>query len=260
MPKDEKINIKLEVTRDKTTGKLTILAHFDSNAPNVFIDNDDYSWMPTVEEQNLINDAFEFMPSSGTGGTPKKATHESPEKKEEGPKPEPTFEEITPKPKIAASPPPLPVEEPIPTSPVEEKIDIPGEIVNEEVEKSNGLPPLEKKEEDSSVFKITEEETKPDNLDENLEQEIDKEIEKNEKETTDKIDDQSPDTTKSEDSGKDKKEKDNGILVEADQDAIERALKKHKGSEKDEAIVEIDEQMIIDKVLSQKKKGKWAKR
>jgi len=48
------------------------------------------------------------------------------------------------------------------------------------------------------------------------------------------------------------------MVVEADQDAIEAALKKH--TKEDETLVEADEQTIIDKVLSQKKKGRWSKR
>ncbi|MDH7507357.1 MAG: hypothetical protein QHH15_06210, partial [Candidatus Thermoplasmatota archaeon] len=50
-------------------------------------------------------------------------------------------------------------------------------------------------------------------------------------------------------------EKEERIMVEADDAAIEAALKKHK--EEDNSFVEVDEQTIIDKVLSQKKKGKW---
>ena len=53
-------------------------------------------------------------------------------------------------------------------------------------------------------------------------------------------------------------EQDNGMIVEADAEAIDEALKKH--SKDDESIVEADEQTIIDKVLSQKKKGRWSKK
>ena len=51
-------------------------------------------------------------------------------------------------------------------------------------------------------------------------------------------------------------EEDDGIIVEADFDAIEAALEKHIGS-RDNTIVEADEKTIIDRVLKQKKKGKW---
>ena len=46
-----------------------------------------------------------------------------------------------------------------------------------------------------------------------------------------------------------------GVMIEANNDAIENALKKHT-EEKDNSMVEADEQTIIDKVLKQKKKWK----
>jgi len=204
MTKDNKINIKLEVCRDKNSGKLMLMAHFNSNAPNVFIDKDSYAWMPTIEEHNLINDAFEFLPTTS-----------SPEKTEEKPIPEPVMEE--------------PITTPQETS--------------KEEEKQDELPPLEKTEE-PAVFEITEEETKPEEINED----------------TPKMEDEPDKPPKEEKSDDEKKEEDEGIIVEADQDAIERALKKHSDNDKDDSIVEVDEQMIIDKVLSQKKKGKWAKK
>ena len=52
-----------------------------------------------------------------------------------------------------------------------------------------------------------------------------------------------------------------GILVEADADAIEAALKKHsKKDDNIESFKEADEQTIVDRVLRQKKKGKWSKK
>ena len=96
-------------------------------------------------------------------------------------------------------------------------------------------PPLDKKEEvqptdlptlektgESDVFKVTEEEPKT----------------------------ESPPT--------DIKEEEKGFLVEADDEAIQAAIKKHGPAKDDESIVEADEQTIIEKVLSQKKKGKWS--
>lgn len=60
----------------------------------------------------------------------------------------------------------------------------------------------------------------------------------------------------SEEHPKSTKELDEGVIVRADDSAIERALKKE---DEDNSIKEVDEQTIIDKVLSQKKKGKWNK-
>ncbi len=61
--------------------------------------------------------------------------------------------------------------------------------------------------------------------------------------------------TSEEHTSKTAKELDDGIIVKADDKAIERALKKEE--DEDNSIKEVDEQTIIDKVLSQKKKGKW---
>ena len=53
------------------------------------------------------------------------------------------------------------------------------------------------------------------------------------------------------------KETGESFIVKADEKAIERALK--KDVDEDDTIKEADEQTIIDKVLSQKKKGKWSR-
>ena len=228
MSKDNEINIKLEVCRDNTSGKLIILAHFDSKSPNVFIDKDNYSWMPSIEEFNLITDAFDFFPTGGTTGHLGKTTVKPSEKKEEKPITEPIIEE------------PAPIQD---------------ETIDTEEIKPIELPPLEKSDK-STVFERTEDETKTDRF----EKELDKVIDEIDEEIIPKTDDKLAKPSKEEESDDDKKEKDEALLVEADGDAIERALKKHTDSDKDDSMVEVDEQMIIDKVLSQKKKGKWSKK
>jgi hypothetical protein len=55
------------------------------------------------------------------------------------------------------------------------------------------------------------------------------------------------------------KEEDKGIIVKADDHAIDRALKKRQAAGDDKSIVEADEKTIVEKVLSQKKKGKWGR-
>jgi len=92
MPKDNKISIKLEVGRDTSSKKLIITAHFDSKADNIFIDKDSYAWMPTIEERDLLNDAFAFFPSGGAVGSLGKTTIKTTDKKE-GPISEPIIEE-----------------------------------------------------------------------------------------------------------------------------------------------------------------------
>jgi hypothetical protein len=53
MAKENNVNIELEVCRDANSGKLTIMAHFDMKASNVFIDGNECIWMPTIEEKDL---------------------------------------------------------------------------------------------------------------------------------------------------------------------------------------------------------------
>ena len=52
--------------------------------------------------------------------------------------------------------------------------------------------------------------------------------------------------------------KEEKVIIEADDAAIDAALKKHW--EREKSFVEADEKTIIDKVLNQKKKGKWDKK
>lgn len=63
--------------------------------------------------------------------------------------------------------------------------------------------------------------------------------------------------TEEESKSKDIDEINEGIIAKADDAAIERALKKNVDDDK--TIKEVDEQTIIEKVLSQKKKGKWSR-
>ena len=203
MVKEDDINIKLEVCKDNTSGKLSIIAHFNSNSPNIVQDENGFLWFPTEEEKDFLNEAFELFPIENSYGTTKKIT----------PKPEQKFI--------------LPVRQQIKK---EEKMS----VKLQQQEKSD----------ESEVFEITEEETKTDNLEKNIDKKI-KEASKNKDEEDNE-------------SETEEKEQDKGIIVEADSDAIEAALKKHM--ENDKTIVEVDEQTIIDKVLNQKKKGKWSRR
>ncbi|RLF53601.1 MAG: hypothetical protein DRN24_00415 [Thermoplasmata archaeon] len=212
MSKD-KINIKLEVCRDNTSGKLTIMAHFDAKAPNVIIDKNGYSWMPTIEEKNLLTEAFELItPISYTKPSTSNTYNTI---KEEKPTPEPAIREETP---TSLETEPKTEEKPI---------------------NNNDMPPLEKTNDEPVVFEVTEEKIEKD-IDEKLGQEASKTTGS---ETT---------TTKEKEEGGEEK-----IIVEADSEAIEAALKKHIEKDKDDSFVEVDEQTIIDKVLNQKKKGKW---
>jgi hypothetical protein len=192
------------------------MTYFDSSAPNFCKDEEGYIWYPTTEERAFLNEAFEFIPN-------KNQIASSPlEKKEETVTPRP----IETKPQINVEyrqpeikPPErreLMPELQTPTSKEHKK---PWEkyspFEKKDWKKSTDLPPLEKPQREA-VFEVTEEESKPKDIDEINE----------------------------------------GIIAKADDAAIERALKKE---DDDKTIKEVDEQTIIEKVLSQKKKGKWAR-
>jgi len=66
MPGACDVYLKLEIFREKESGNMQIIVHFDLNSPNVFKEEGDYIWMPTITEKNLINDTFELFSSSKT--------------------------------------------------------------------------------------------------------------------------------------------------------------------------------------------------
>ena len=221
MTKDYKINIKLEVCKNDT-GRLSIMAHFNTNASNVFIEKDEYFWMPTAEEYDFLNEAFELMPIDESYVSPEKTAQKLKETKEPKFMSKPTSEEEL-KPRIKTQP-------------------------MEDWKKPAGYSPMEKKDE-PAVFEVTDDDIKTDHL----EKTIDKKFERpSNKPYENKHYENKPYEYEPE-----KKKEDDGLIVEADSRSIEAALKRH--TEKDETIVEADEQTIIDKVLSQKKKGKWSR-
>jgi hypothetical protein len=72
MIKDNKINVKLEVCKDNLTGKLSIRAHFDTNAPNIYEEKDGFYWIPTNEEKDFINETFKLIPLQSNSINPDK--------------------------------------------------------------------------------------------------------------------------------------------------------------------------------------------
>lgn len=209
MTMDDMINIKLEVCRDKTSGKLLIMAHFDEKAPNVSKDKNSYFWMPTEREKDLIDEAFELMPIDADYSPPNKTIPKPEEKK--------LTTEIQPK---------------------------------DDEKKPIDMLPLEKPDE-SAIFEVTDGDIKTEDLD-NI---ADKKIE----DASTKVDKQTTEEPTSNELETEKKEEADRIIVEADSDAIEAALKKHTDNNDGNSMVEADEQTIVDKVLSQKKKGKWGR-
>ena len=193
MNKDDKIYIRLEICKDKNSDELTIMTHFDSNAPNFSKDKDGYFWMPTLEERNFINEAFELIPTNNIKSlSPEKPTGKPLEEgKLTAPKPQINIEDKKPE-KMQ--------------SPFESKVG----------EKPTDLPPLKKREEEV-VFEKTEEESKSNDL----ESEIKKEDE--DKEILVEADEQAIDVALKKDEEKDKS------IVEADeQTIIEKVLSQKK--------------------------------
>jgi len=236
MVKDNNVHIKLEVCKDKSSGKLFMSAHFDTKAPNIVKEKDYYAWTPTIEEKNLLNEAFELMPTIASPSKPNEMPPKVEEKVEEK-KEEKHFSKFFSKQE----------------NKIEPKIEIKEEIKQETKEESKAeikdLPEPEiTKNDDSDEFEVTDEETDKDDF-----QKVTSDI-SSPFGTIKETKDEKP-TVKEEKISE--YGEDDGIIVEADSDAIEAALKKHVGKDDDDSIVEADENTIIDRVLKQKKKGKW---
>ena len=61
MEKDDKIRIRLEISKDPITGELNLMTRFDSDAPNFIKDENGFKWCPTQEERNFLNEVFEMI-------------------------------------------------------------------------------------------------------------------------------------------------------------------------------------------------------
>ncbi len=228
MTGEDKVHIKIELCKNKEDGKIELVAHFNKKAPNVILENNEYFWMPTVEEKDLLNETFDLII-----GSKKTPSVDLPDNKEEQKK------EITPA---------------FQSEKIEKKEEEPA-IFEVENKKSETI-------EQNKEIKNYESEIKPD---ENIEPKTNFH-EKNSDFPTPKVNVKSKEEIEEDIKDKDSEEendstKDNAVIVEADGDAIEKALNKHKKKDKDDdSFVEADEKTIIDRVLKQKKKGKWGKK
>lgn len=61
MGKDNGVGIKVELSKDKNTGKLSVGVRFYSKAPNVSAEKDSFLWFPTDEEIDFLKEAFELF-------------------------------------------------------------------------------------------------------------------------------------------------------------------------------------------------------
>ena len=93
MIKEDKINIKLEIGRDKSSDKLNLIVHFNTHTPNFIIDKNEYYWTPTIEEKDLMNEVFDLLNFDKKIRTQKNYSSEQAEKKEESKEPEPVLNE-----------------------------------------------------------------------------------------------------------------------------------------------------------------------
>ena len=264
MTQDNNINIKLEVFKDKFSGKISIIAHFIHSAPNVYKEKEDYVWFPTTEEKTFLLEAFDLT-SKNSNYTYQDKTTPQPELKQEikstvvtGP-----TSGMEPKINIQHTEPHyskgetvvLEQQKDTETSNFENykqtsqsystpKIE---EIKKEEQSTSNYFPKTQPKEKVPTVFDVPTNiktyETKKDiKLPESYYKPNQEEIKKQEPYIH---------------TYNDKKDLDDAVISQTEIEAIDAALKKH--SEKDDYMVQADEKTIIDKVLNQKKKGKWNK-
>jgi len=255
MSKNEATSMKLEVYKDKTSGKLSIMAHFSFNASNIFKEKDYYFWIPSQEEKDILDEAFDLFslaPSfNKTSTSPNTYEDELKDNKFDKQIDETTEPQTIQKEKME-----MPEMNNFNQDNIDneikedDKTNIQDIKPNPPKENKEDIPPIEKDLETSDVFEITEEESNNQDVKDIINKKID-EI-PNKEENNDSKD-------KSDKTDKDnKKDDDEGIIVEADSEAIEAALKKH--SDQDDSIVEADEKTIIDRVLNQKKKGKWSKK
>ena len=168
MINNNEINIRLELLKDKNTGKLSIAIRFDTKAPNVSFEKNEYIWMPTLAERDLINDAFKLILDTNSGLTTQTEKIKETEENKEINQPD----EVEIK--------------------KENNLDIKVDVKNEDF-------PLEKNNKDDEI----------------------------------------------------------GRIDETREEIIEETIEKH--IKKEEPLKEADEHLIIEKVINQKKKGKWRK-
>jgi hypothetical protein len=256
------INIKLEVFKDKFTGNISLIAHFPHSAPNVYKENEDYVWFPTNEEKNFLIEAFDLT-SKGLNQKYQDKTTTQPE-----PKPEVNSTVVTQTSQVV---PKINIQY---TKPQYTEKEV---LQNQKDIKTSNLENTQKNSQSFNTYKVEEikKENQPtrDNFpnpqpNEKVPTVYDapRDIKTNDTKKDLKLTESYYKTNKeeelkkganSEQTLKDKKDLDVAVISQVDIEAIDAALKKH--NEKDEYIVQADEKTIVDKVLSQKKKGKWNK-
>ena len=262
MPTENNVNVKLEVFKEKFTGKLSIIAHFMHSAPNIYKEQEDYIWFPTYEEKKFLSEAFDLTSSGLSKNTQDKKNISN--ISTQGVKPDVVYNPsgvINPNLNVQRIDPQYTNKETV----LQEKQK--ANYTNDYVKQQQTIP---------QKNQIYTEETKKEN---DFKNRFLQNTPTNEKEQTVnnfsnniKTDDTKkeiyvPDPNykhKQYDMKKDQQSarRDNNktdinsaVIAQADLDAIDAALKKH--TDKEEHMVQADEKTIVDKVINQKKK--WAR-
>ena len=250
MIKDDNINIKLEVFKDKFSGKISIIAHFNNTAPNIYKDNDEYIWFPTIDEKNLILEAFELTSTTTNNSYKEKTTTPTVTNQQVASSTVPVSPSRTdPNLNIQHS-------EPQYTEKKPQVIDFNKDVQTKDFKENQNLPKTNNliKNEEVKNFKpepfSNSADVKTYEPNQNIEH-IDPYYKPKQEEV--KKESQYVKNTH-----KEKKELNEGVITEVETNAIDAALKKY--TDKEEYMVQADEKTIVDKVLSQKKKGKWNRR
>jgi hypothetical protein len=265
MPADNNVNIKLEVFKEKFSGKLSIIAHFIHSAPNVYKEQEDYVWFPTSEEKYFLIEAFELTSPVFTKNY-QDNKHIS----------QVSIQDV--KPDVVSHPPSV-VEPNLNVQGTEPQYANKDPVVVDEHKTNNKVNSENKQEPTQTNTKYYDEVTKEEN---NSNQSYFQSSKKNKREPAiidfskdaktyeSKKDVQVPDTYYNQNQEENKKDPqytqsnndeadiNNAVIAQADFEAIDAALKKH--TEKENYMVQADEKAIVDKVINQKKKGKWARR
>lgn len=271
---DDNINLKIELFKDSKSGKMALRVHFDDKAPNITFENNEFYWKPTIEEEKILHEAFnilttdeettntskEFNDTNIKSTTPNNTFKEhkteiQTEQRREI-KPEPvTQSDIQNEPKnekeseiiTKSEPKSEPRSEPI----TEKETELDNKFSTETNPKEEILhAPKPKEQTKKHVFGFKKEEDNSFN-DENFNS------------LEPKVEVKSEDKTEDDFGKKDNNNnffKDNPLFSKSDNNEVEDVLKKHDKDEDDESFKEADEKTILDRVLSQKKKGRWKRK
>ncbi|RLE68849.1 MAG: hypothetical protein DRJ45_07410 [Thermoprotei archaeon] len=251
MSENNKIHIKIELEKNPHYGNIVLKTQFDPNAPNFFYDKDGISWCPTSEESEFINEAFELM-SKGQGGhfenkIADKTTSNKIHIKIQLEK-NPHYGDLVIKAQFDPNAPNFFEDKETKTiswCPSTEEI----EFINE----AFGLMPKSR----NTHFINKKELEKKTELDEKTERvNTEKNKESIDKDITEKITSNKNIEEFDFERRKEEKLEGNVTVVSADSKTIDELVNKNKEG-KDDFMVEASEGTILNKVLKQKKKGKW---